>query len=63
MAVYLLTGEYDWSSPPEAGEALARRVAGAKFAVMGGLGHFPMSEDPAAFKACILPVLEEIRKA
>jgi pimeloyl-ACP methyl ester carboxylesterase len=28
---------------------------------MRGLGHFPMSEDPARFKEYIAPVLREIR--
>ena len=28
---------------------------------MKGLGHFPMSEDPAQFRTYILPVLEELR--
>jgi hypothetical protein len=28
---------------------------------MKGLGHFPMSEDPAQFRRYILPVLEDIR--
>ena len=27
---------------------------------MKGLGHFPMSEDPQAFLAHLLPVLEKI---
>lgn len=58
--LYLLTGEYDWSSTPEASEDLARAVAGARYRVMKGLGHFPMSEDPERFRAYIIPVLEEI---
>jgi hypothetical protein len=28
---------------------------------MQGLGHFPMSEDPARFISYLLPVLERIR--
>jgi hypothetical protein len=28
---------------------------------MKGLGHFPMSEDPAKFVSYLLPVLEKIK--
>jgi len=28
---------------------------------MEGLGHFPMSEDPARFRTYILPVLAKLR--
>lgn len=59
--LYLLTGEYDWASTPAMSEELAHRVKGAKFRLMPGLGHFPMSEDPASFREYIAPVLEEIR--
>jgi hypothetical protein len=30
---------------------------------MEGLGHFPMSEDPARFRDYILPVLDRVRAA
>jgi pimeloyl-ACP methyl ester carboxylesterase len=60
-ALYVLTGEYDWSSTPAMGQGLASAVPGATFRVMPGLGHFPMSEDPARFRSYILPVLDEIR--
>jgi pimeloyl-ACP methyl ester carboxylesterase len=59
-AVYILSGEYDWSSPPALGRALAERIPGARYQVMAGLGHFPMSEDPRRFKKYIWPVLQEI---
>jgi len=60
--VYLLSGEYDWSSTPAAGQELAKRITGASYRTMEGLGHFPMSENPARFKAYILPVLDEIAR-
>ena len=59
--LYILTGEYDWSSTPVMGQALASQIPGATFRSMPGLGHFPMSEDPARFREYILPVLEDIR--
>ena len=63
VAVHVLTGEYDHSSPPELGEALVGQIKGATFQKMEGLGHFPMSEDPARFKSYIWPVLKEIANA
>jgi pimeloyl-ACP methyl ester carboxylesterase len=60
--LYLLTGEYDYSASPRDTEAVAARVKGAKFTVMKGLGHFPMSENPQAFLGYLRPVLEEIRR-
>jgi pimeloyl-ACP methyl ester carboxylesterase len=59
--LYLLTGEYDYSASPRDTEAVAARVKGAKMTVMKGLGHFPMSESPAAFLSYLRPVLEEVR--
>jgi pimeloyl-ACP methyl ester carboxylesterase len=61
--VYMLTGEYDYSCTPEASEATAAKIAGAKLTVMKGLGHFPMSEDPALFRSYLYPVQEEIAAA
>ena len=61
--LYLLTGEYDYSASPRDTEAVAARVKGAKFTVMKGLGHFPMSENPQAFLGYLRPVLAEIAAA
>jgi pimeloyl-ACP methyl ester carboxylesterase len=61
--LYLLTGEYDYSASPRDTEAVAARVRGAKLTVMKGLGHFPMSENPAAFLDYLRPVLEEISRS
>lgn len=58
--LYLLTGEYDYSASPRDTEAVASRVKGAKFTVMKGLGHFPMSENPQAFLGYLRRVLDEI---
>ena len=61
IAVYLLTGEYDWASTPEMSAELARRIKGAKYQTMIGLGHFPMSEDPERCFSYVEPILDEIR--
>jgi len=59
-SVYVLSGEYDWSATPAASKALADEIPGAEFVNMAGLGHFPMAENPAAFRGHLLPVLEKI---
>jgi pimeloyl-ACP methyl ester carboxylesterase len=58
--LHLLTGEYDLSATPELTAELARLVRATSFQVMKGMGHFPMSEDPAAFRRYLLPVLDAI---
>ncbi len=60
-SLYLMTGEYDWASTPEMSAELAGRIRGVSYQTMTGLGHFPMSEDPARFREYIAPVLREIR--
>jgi pimeloyl-ACP methyl ester carboxylesterase len=60
--VYLLSGEYDSSCTPERTEATAARIKGSEAVVMPGIGHFPMSENPALFREFALPVLDRIRK-
>ena len=61
--LYLLTGEYDYSASPRDTQAVAERVEGAKFTIMKGLGHFPMSEHPEAFLGYLRSVLQEIRSS
>ena len=61
VAVFLLTGEYDWNTTPELSRWTAEQIPGAVFQTMHGLGHFPMSEDPERFRGYLLPVLDAIR--
>lgn len=58
--VYLMTGEYDYSCRPENTRATADRIPGAEVTIMEGVGHFPMSENPARFREYLLPVLESL---
>lgn len=46
--VYFLTGEYDWSTTPAMSEATAKKIKGANFKSMEGLGHFPATEKSHA---------------
>ena len=58
--VVLMNGEYDYSARPEDARATAAAIPGAEAIIMPGLGHFPMSEDYAALKPHLLPVLERL---
>jgi pimeloyl-ACP methyl ester carboxylesterase len=58
--LHLLTGEYDLSATPQLTAELAKAVNATSFQVMKGLGHFPMSENPAQFRKYLLPVLENV---
>ncbi|NVK20580.1 MAG: alpha/beta hydrolase [Methylocystaceae bacterium] len=58
--LYLLTGEYDYSSTPEDTVDLVNRIPGCDYQLMTGLGHFPMSEDPPAFIEYLHPILNKI---
>jgi pimeloyl-ACP methyl ester carboxylesterase len=63
IGVHLLTGEYDASATIEHGQAAHDAIPGSTFAVMQGVGHFPMAENPQEFLTHLLPVLEGIRVA
>lgn len=60
VAVYLMAGEYDAAVSPPDGRALAKKIKGAKFTELKGLGHFAMCEDYDRFKTYLMPVLNEI---
>lgn len=62
-SVYIMCGEYDWSSTPEMARALAKQIKGAVYRDMPDLGHFPMSENPGLFLDYVRPVLSEIAAA
>ncbi len=59
--IHLLTGAYDYSASPESTRTLAEAIGHATFAVMPGLGHFPMLEHPDAFRPHLLAALADIR--
>ena len=56
----MLSGEYDASATPAMGKDLADLIGAAYFKEMKAVGHFPMSENPDAFRGYLLPVLEMI---
>src|SRR5215216_4627015 len=58
--VALLTGEYDYSCTPAMTEAFAQAIAGARFTVMTGMGHFPMIENYPGFRPYLLRALDHV---
>ena len=58
--VALLTGEYDYSCTPAMTATVAQAIAGARFTVMTGMGHFPMVENYPEFRRHLLPELERM---
>lgn len=61
--VHILSGEYDWSGTAELGRAARDAIPGATWTEMKGVGHFPMSENPAAFIDYLMPVLDRVQHA
>ncbi|XOV85157.1 MAG: alpha/beta fold hydrolase [bacterium] len=59
-AVHILSGEYDYSGTSELGQAAHAAISGSTWAEMSGVGHFPMSENPATFIEYLLPILDGI---
>jgi proline iminopeptidase len=55
--VFVLAGEYDLNSPPNAVAEIAELFKNATFEVQPNAGHFPWRDDPIAFRrACASPV-------
>lgn len=59
--VSLLTGSYDYSASPDNTRKLAALIPQAEFIEMQDLGHFPMSENPDAFRPYWLEALSSMR--
>ena len=60
IGVHILSGEYDYSGTCELGQAAHKAIPGSTWAEMKGVGHFPMSENPAAFLRYLRPILDQI---
>lgn len=60
--VVMLTGEYDYLTPPDEGRRTADQIRRASFIEMEGIGHFPMSENYPAFKPYLEQALTMIRE-
>ncbi|MCY1254140.1 2-succinyl-6-hydroxy-2,4-cyclohexadiene-1-carboxylate synthase [compost metagenome] len=58
--VVLLCGDYDYSASPADGQKLLEVMHGASMIEMHGLGHFPMCENPDAFRPHLLAALQAV---
>lgn len=56
----VLAGEEDLLFPPLYGRSIAQQIPGARFAVLPGVGHVPISEHPAGLATVVLPFLEVV---
>ena len=63
VGVHIFSGEYDFSATLEKGREAHEAISGSTFCEMQGIGHFPMSENPAKFLEYLHPVLEIIKKS
>jgi pimeloyl-ACP methyl ester carboxylesterase len=58
--VTMLTGEYDYSCTPEMTERVVKSIAGARYTLMKGIGHFPMVENYPVFRPHLLDALAHV---
>src|SRR5690606_23640183 len=61
--LWLMTGDYDYSASPADSKRVADAVPGARFTEMTGLGHFPMTENPARLLSYFRPAAIALRDA
>lgn len=59
LPVLMVGGSRDEATPPELVRDAARRIPGARLALIEDAGHLPMVEAPDAFAAVVLPFLRE----
>ena len=57
----VVTGDEDTVYPPATAEAMARRIPGARLAVIAGAGHVSNLEQPEAFNETVLGFLRAHR--
>src|SRR5260221_14444382 len=60
VAMYLMTGVYDFACTPEMTEKTANKIKNSECIIMQDIGHFPMSEHPVGLKEYLMPVLKKI---
>ncbi|MBY6089314.1 alpha/beta fold hydrolase [Maritimibacter alkaliphilus] len=58
--VHIMVGEYDMTCTPEDAKRTADAIPGATLAVMPGIGHFPMSENPEGFRPYFVEALAKM---
>jgi 3-oxoadipate enol-lactonase len=58
IPILCLAAEHDRNAPAPVVEKMASKIPGAQYVCLGGLGHMPNLERPAAFDAAILGFLK-----
>lgn len=58
--VVMMTGTYDYLTPPSATKETADQIKGGSFIEMEDIGHFPMSEKYPVFKKYLVEALQRI---
>ena len=58
----MMTGTYDYLTPPKATENTARRIKGGIYIEMTDIGHFPMSENYPVFRGYLKEALRIIKE-
>ena len=58
----MMTGTYDYLTPPSATEATASRIPGGIYIEMEDIGHFPMSENYPLFRVYLVEALRLIEE-
>lgn len=58
--VVMLTGTYDYLTPPSVTKETADQIKGGSFIEMEDIGHFPMSENYPVFKKYLVEALQRI---
>ncbi len=58
LPVLVISGQLDVGAPPQAGEALAQRIPGARFQVLDHCAHLSPVEQPSAFLAEVQALLD-----
>ena len=60
--VVMMTGTYDYLTPPDATEETARQIKYSVYIEMTDIGHFPMSENYPLFRVYLKEALRIIRE-
>jgi pimeloyl-ACP methyl ester carboxylesterase len=60
--VVMMTGTYDYLTPPDATENTARQIKNGVYIEMTDIGHFPMSENYPLFRVYLKEALRIIRE-
>lgn len=56
----VVVGDHDWVCPPVGSRAIASGLRRATLVELPGVGHFPFSETPAAFRAAVRGFLDTL---